>query len=174
MSAPSPVFSMYRASSSSTPSGCTTCQSAPPASTSPDSRSPWNFPPVMAIMRRPSPSSRIGAREISAFRSGSRFKIFQEPEQIPVCARRLAFLLLLARIADEGAQRLQVGAGVLGGERGERSVVLHHASAPGLQALVARHGLRRAALDLGQPGADRRGVHLAHQLADVLHLAALG
>src|SRR5262245_51897985 len=62
---------------------------------------------------------------------------------------------------------------MLGGEGGERRVVLDQAAAPGLEAAVARRGLGRAALDGGELRAQRRRVGAAHQLADELQLAAL-
>src|SRR3712207_7014801 len=48
----------------------------------------------------------------------------------PRGARGLAFLGFLARVADEGAQCLQVGAGVLGREERERLVVGEELLAP--------------------------------------------
>jgi PmbA protein len=60
-----------------------------------------------------------------------------------------------------------------GGERGERRVVLQQAFAPGLQPAVRGRRLRRAALDRGKLGADRLGIDLAHEAADVLELPAL-
>src|SRR5687767_15937643 len=115
------------------------------------------------LMIRRLPSSRGAASVISALRSARRFNVFEHPEELAKGARRLAFLLLLPGIADQGAQGLQVGAGMLGGERGERLVVADQALAPGLEPAVARGGLRRAAVDFGERGADRRGIEVAHQ-----------
>src|SRR5512145_2784545 len=127
------------------------CPSAPPGSTRPESRSPEKRPPVMLMMRRrpsgESPSSCGAASVISALSRGRSFKLFQDPEEFAEGARRLALFLLFPDVADQGAQRLQVGAGMLGGERRKRGVVLDQAAAPGLEAAVARGGLRRAALD---------------------------
>src|SRR5688500_9007354 len=174
---PSEVCSVWRASRSATPSARITCQSAPPGSTRPESRSPLKRPPVMPMMRRRpsgvSPSSCGAARTISALNSGWRFKVFEEPEQLAVGVRRLAEARFLARVADQRAQRLQVGAGMLRGEGGERLVVADQALAPGLEAAVPRAGLRRAAFELGHARADRRGIDVSHQAADVLQLAAL-
>ncbi len=62
---------------------------------------------------------------------------------------------------------------MLGGEGGERLVVAEQALAPGFEAPVLRRRLRRMAGHRFEPLAQRRGVDLAHQAADVLHLAAL-
>src|SRR5207302_4277704 len=103
------------------------CQSAPPGSTRPASFSPRKLPPVIGTMRRRprgvSPSSWGGASVISARISSWRFKRFQYPEELAEGARRAGFLLLAARIADQRAQPLQVGAGVLRYVGRERLVV---------------------------------------------------
>src|SRR6185503_6405441 len=154
-----------------------TCQSAPPGSTRPERRSPVKRPPVMPMMRRRpsgvSPSSCAAASAISAWKSGRRFNRFEEPEELAVRARRPAFLLLLPRVADRGAQRLEVGGRECRGEVRERGIVGEQALAPGVQAPVARAALRRVTFDLGEAAADRLRIDLAHQPADVLHLAAL-
>src|ERR1019366_2481744 len=65
MRAPSSVSSVIRRSSSRTPSGRLTTQSAPPGSTLPRSLSPSNAPPVMGNVRRvprgPAPMFCVGA-----------------------------------------------------------------------------------------------------------------
>ncbi len=63
---------------------------------------------------------------------------------------------------------------MLGGEGGERLVVLQEALAPGFEAPVRGGRLGRAALDGSELRADGLGVDLAHQAADVLQLPALG
>src|SRR5947209_19488728 len=92
------------------------CQSAPPGSTRPASFSPRKLPPVIGITRRRpcgvSPSSCGGARVISALRSGWSVKRFEQAKELAEGARRLALLLFLARVADQGAQLLKIGAGV--------------------------------------------------------------
>src|SRR5688500_8401460 len=174
---PSEVCSVWRASRSATPSARMTCQSAPPGSTRPERRSPLKRPPVMPMMRRRpsgvSPSSCGGARVISALNRGWRCKVFEEPEQLAVGVRRLGEAGFLARVADQRAQRLQVGAGMLGGEGGERLVVADQPLAPGLEAAVARGGLRRAAFELSHARADRRRIDDAQLATDVRQLAAL-
>src|ERR1044071_3878133 len=154
-----------------------TCQSAPPGSTRPERRWPKKRPPVMAMMRLrpsgPAPSSCAGASSMSALKRACSFKGLQHPEELAVSARRLAFLLLLPRAADERADFLEVGTRVLRGEMGEGGVVGEQALAPGFQAPVRRRGLRRTAFHRGELRADRLGIDLAHQPADVLQLAAL-
>src|SRR5436190_23300990 len=103
------------------------CRSAPPGSTRPESFSPRKEPPVMGMTRRrPSgvfPSSCAGASVISARRRGWSVKRFKQPKELAECARRLAVLLLAARVADQGAQLLQVRARVRADVFGERRVV---------------------------------------------------
>src|SRR5687768_8263311 len=62
---------------------------------------------------------------------------------------------------------------MLGGKRRKRLVVFQEAGAPRFEAAVRRRRLCRAALDGGELRADRLGIDLAHQAADVLHLASL-
>src|SRR5688500_20039281 len=100
------------------------------------------------MRRRPSgvsPSSCAAASAIAALNRARRFNLFQHPEKLAVGARRLAFLLLFPRVADRGAQRLEVGGGKRRGELGERRIVREQALAPGFQAAMARAGLRRVA-----------------------------
>src|SRR5947209_13915247 len=153
------------------------CQSAPPARTRPASFSPRKLPPVMAMTRRRpcgvSPSSCGGASVISARSSGSSLKRFQEAKEFAIGARRPAFLLLAPRVANQRAQRLQIGAGVARDVVGERTVVLQQPLAQRFQAPVARRFLRRLTGDRSEPRADRLGIELAHQAPDVLHLSAL-
>src|SRR5688572_5206334 len=130
------------------------------------------------MRRRPSgvsPKSRTGSRVTFIFIRGEssiKRKFPQNPEQFPLCSRRLGAGDLLARVADQRAQGLQVGPWMLARERGERQVVADQALAPGLQALLARARLRRLPGDPGERCAHRLRVHLAHDLADVLQLAA--
>src|SRR5688572_14724085 len=154
-----------------------TCQSAPPGSTRPERRSPLKRPPVIGITRRrPSgvaPSSCAGARVISARKSARRFNGFEEAEQLAKGVRGLALLLLLSTVSYGSSYLLKIGSRVLRGELGQRRVVGEQPLAPGFQAPVARGGLRRMALDRGEALADRPGVDLAHEAADVLQLPAL-
>src|SRR5258705_7522037 len=151
------------------------CQSAPPGSTRPASRSPRKLPPVMGMMRRrPSgvaPSSWAGARVTSTRSRGASFKRFQETEQLAVGARRAAFLLLAARVADQRAQLLQVGAGVLGDITGERRIVGQEVFPHGFQTPVPRRLLRRMAGERVELRADGGRIDVAHQAADILQLA---
>src|SRR3954467_14573572 len=113
----------------------------------------------MAMMRLrpsgPAPSSWAGASSMSALKRAWSFKHLQHPKELAVGARRLAFLLLLPRAADERADFLEVGAGMLRGEMGERGVVGEQALAPSLQPPVRGRGLRRAAFDRSEARADR-------------------
>src|SRR5678816_3620266 len=130
----------------------------------------------MAMMRLrpsgPAPSSCAGASSMSALNSACSFNGLQHPEELPIGARRLAFLLLLPRAADERADFLEVGARMLRGEMGQSGVVGEQALPPRLQPPVRGRGLRRAAFDRGETRADRLGIDLAHQPAHVLQLAA--
>src|SRR3954469_12085360 len=118
------------------PSARITCQSAPPGSTRPERRSPTKRPPVMAMMRLrpsgPAPSSCAGASSMSALKRACSFKGLQHPEELAGGARRLAFLLRLPRGAEERADFLEVGAGMLRGEMREGGVVGEQALAPRL------------------------------------------
>src|SRR5206468_9635501 len=151
-------------SSSATPSARITCQSAPPGSTRPESRAPRKLPPVMAMTRRRpcgvSPSSCGGASVISAVSSGSSLKRFQQPEELAIGARRAAFLLLAPRVADERAQRLQIGAGMACDVVGERAVVADEALAQRLEAPMRRGAFGRLAGDRVEPGANRHRIDL--------------
>src|SRR3954466_9898205 len=113
------------------------CQSAPPARMRPERRAPSNLPPVIGmILRRPcgvAPSSCAGASVISARYRGCSSSILQEAEKLAMSARRLAVLHFLACVANEGAQRLQVGAGMRCGELGEGLVVRDEALAQRFQ-----------------------------------------
>src|SRR3954468_25070260 len=153
------------------------CQSAPPARTRPASFSPRKLPPVMPMTRRRpcgvSPSSCAGASVISARSSGSSLKRFENAKEFARRARRPAFLLLAARIADERAQRLRIGTGVACHIFGERGVVSEKTLAYRFEPPVACGFLRRGPEDRLEPGADRLGIDLAHHPADVLQLAAL-
>src|SRR3954464_10936053 len=121
------------------------CQSAPPGRTRPASFSPRKLPPVIGITRRRPcavpPRSRAGASVISALRSGWSVKRLEKPEKLAKGARRLAFLLLAPRVADERAQLLEVGARVIGHVVGERRVVGQQFLAQRFQAAMAG-GLR--------------------------------
>jgi hypothetical protein len=80
--------------------------------------------------------------------------------------------LLLARVANQRPQRLQVGAGSLLRELRHRAFLGEQPLAPGFGAPVPR-GVRGAlSLPLVELRADRRRIHLAHQSPDVLQLAA--
>src|SRR4051812_1125413 len=131
----------------------------------------------MAMMRLrpsgPAPNSCAGASSMSALKRAWSFKDLQQPEELAVGARRLALFLLLPSAADERADFLEVGARMFRGEMGERGVVGEQALAPRLQPPVRGRSLQGAAFDRGEPRADRLGIHLAHQPADVLQLAAL-
>src|SRR2546423_1348874 len=131
----------------------------------------------MAITRRRpcgvSPSSCGGASGISARSSSSSLKRFQQAKEFAMGARRPAFLLLAPRVANQRAQRLQIGAGVARYVIGERAVVLEQPLAQRFQAPVARRFLRRVTGDGSELRADRLGIELAHQAPDVLHLSAL-
>src|SRR3989442_14704020 len=105
------------------------------------------------MRRRPSgvsPSSWGGASVISARSSGWRFKRFQHPEELAVGARRAAFLLLAARVADEGAQPLQVGAGVPRDVGGGRPRIGPQLFPPSFHAPLAGGLLRRIAGERGE------------------------
>ena len=110
---------------------------------------------------------------ISALRSGSSFNCFQQPEELAVGTRRAAFLLLAARVANQGAQRLEIGAGMARDVVGERAIVADQALAQRLEAAVARGGFGRLAGERVELRADRCRIDVAHQPADVLQLAAL-
>src|SRR3954468_3209699 len=150
------------------------CQSAPPGSTRPASFSPRKLPPVIGITRRRpcavSPSSCAGASVISALRSGWSVKRLEKPEKLAKGARRLAFLLLAPRVADERAQLLEVGARVIGHVVGERRVVGQQFLAQRFQAAMAcgfRGGVAGERVELL---AQRPRVDVAHQATDVLDL----
>src|SRR5689334_14591598 len=100
----------------------------------------------MGMMRRrpsgESPSSWTGPSVISARRRGWRFKRFQQAEKLAERTRRTAFLLLAARVADQGAQRPGVGAGMLGHVSGQRAVVGEELAAQRFDPPVARRFLR--------------------------------
>src|SRR5258706_4083719 len=100
-------------------------------------------------------------------------KFLEKAKHLPVRARRLAFLHFLARVPQQRAQRLQVGAREGGGEFGQRLVVGAQPLTPGLDRPGLGGRLGRGALEGGGPRADRRGGHRAHQPAYVLQLAAL-
>src|SRR5919201_2382088 len=163
------VSGVKRAWGSATPSAGTPCQSAPPGSTRPASRSPWKLPPVMAIIRRRpcgvSPSSCGAASVISALSSGSSLKSFQQPEELAIGARRPALLLLAPRVADQRAQRLEIRAGMACNVVSERAIVADEALAQRLQSPVARRRFGGLAGDGIELRADRLGIDLAHQAA---------
>ncbi|MPN53131.1 hypothetical protein SDC9_200795 [bioreactor metagenome] len=69
---------------------------------------------------------------------------------------------------------LEVGAGPLVGDLGQRRFLFQQARAEAFQTVQARRFRRRFAAQQRQAGADRFLVHAAHQFADVLHLAAAG
>src|SRR5258708_4621377 len=104
----------------------------------------------------PSPHQHSSSR-----RRGWSIKGFQDPEE------------LAERVADERAQLLRLGAGVLRHVVGERLVVGQQFFAQGFQAPVARRLLRGAAGERIELRTDRVWVDVAHQAADVLQLAPL-
>src|SRR5262245_54480768 len=80
---------------------------------------------------------------------------------------------LLARLAHAGAQPPQVRARVLARELGECLVVLEQAQPPALDAVMRGGRFSRLTVPALDFARDRHRVDLAHELADVLQLAAM-
>ena len=73
---------------------------------------------------------------------------------------------------DQRAQMLQIAARIISGKHRKRAVVRKQPFAPALDQVLRCGVLARRAVPLLEPGADRRRIDFAHQLADILHLAA--
>src|SRR5213080_4273677 len=103
------------------------------------------------------------------------FMLADELKQLTVSAT--AALLgrarrVLARVAHQRAQALQVGARVQSGKTSGRRIVGEQLGAPAL-CLVQREGVARTAeLALEHRGARKLDVRRSHELADELHLAS--
>src|SRR3990167_5193474 len=97
----------------------------------------------------------------------------QHLKNFAVILGRLPGLHFLLRVADQRAQALRVGLRMSGEQLGQRAVVFHQTVAPAFQLVHIRDVMLRFPLPCVQLGEDGRGIHFAHQLADVLHLAAL-
>src|SRR5436190_1295781 len=102
------------------------------------------------------------------------FVLADELEQLAVSAT--AALLgracrVLARVAHQGAQALQVGAGVQGREARGRRVVGDQLGAPALCLVQGERVACAAKLALKHRGARELDVGRSHELADELHLA---
>src|ERR1700704_2177677 len=109
----------------------------------------------MGMMRRRpsgvSPSSWAGASVISALSRGCSCSIAEEAEDFALRAGRLAFLQLLAGVAQQRTQGLQIRRGKRRRVFGERGVVGEQALAPRLEAPVLGAGGRGAALHRRAP-----------------------
>src|SRR5690349_9128177 len=154
------------------------CQSAPPGSTMPESRSPAKRPPVMPMMRRRpsgvSPSSRAGSSVTSTLMSGcssSMKAIPQQPEELALRTRRPAFGELAPRALHQGPDLLDFRLREPIGKLDERGIVADQPLAPLLERALLGARRRRAAVHPGERGAHRRRVERAHELADELQLA---
>ncbi len=86
---------------------------------------------------------------------------------------RFVEFFFLVRVADQRAQMLCVGIGVRGEQLGKRRIVIQQAVAPTLDLMQISGMLARGAVPGFQLGDNVRGFHLAHQLADELHLPPL-
>src|SRR5690242_10105787 len=120
------------------------------------------------MRRRPSgesPSSCGGASVISALNNGSSVNGFEEPEKFAERAGRTAFLLLAPRVANEGAQGLQVGARMLRAIGCKGAIVGEELLAQRFEAPMARGFLRGMAHERVEPLTDRRRVDVAHQFS---------
>src|SRR5258705_3201471 len=118
---------------------------------------------------------RTRSRSVPASRASLiAFVLADELEQLAVGAA--AALLgrargVLARVADERAQALQVGAGVSGGEARRRLVGGGQLGAPALGLVQGERIAGAAELALEHGGTRELDVGRAHELADQLHLA---
>ncbi len=96
----------------------------------------------------------------------------QHLKQFAVTLRRLSGLLFFLCIADQGAQALRIGFGVRRQQFGERIGLFQQAVAPMLNLVQPGRVLPRYAVPCIKFGNDGRWLHIAHQAADVLQLAA--
>ena len=96
----------------------------------------------------------------------------QFAEQRAAAFRRLAGGGFLAGVADQGADFLDIGGGALARQFAERLVVGQQALAPVFQLVEFGVVHVANAVPFVELGLHRRSVDGAHQLADILHLAA--